>query len=66
MHLTVNSPRGQLALNKLAARKGMQGKVVRRPISANPRLNLYSKAFSGIFPFILLRSSNHHVVDKKN
>ena len=73
MHLTVNSPRSQLALSKLADRKGNSlaendagPTVIRRPISSNLRLNFYSKAFSGTFSFILLRSSNHHVVDKKN
>ena len=73
MHLTVNSPRDQFALSKLADRKGNTlaendagPTVVRRPISANLRLNFYSKALSGIFSFILLRSSNHRVVDKKN
>ena len=73
MHLTVNSPRGQLVLSKLAYRKGNSlaendagPTVVRKPISANLRWKFYSKAFSGIFSFILSRSSNHHVVDKKN
>ena len=49
------------------------GQVVQRAISANLRLTFnpgfffsYWKAFSGIIFSILLRSSNHHVVDTKN
>ena len=49
------------------------GPVVQRPITANPRLNFnpdffsfFSEAFSRIIFSILLRSSNHHIVDKKN
>ena len=50
-----------------------QGTIVPRPISANLRLNFNTgffsfnaKAFSRIIFSILLRSSNHHIVDKNN
>ena len=49
------------------------GPVVRRPIIANLRLTFnpgffffHSKAFSRIIFSVLLRSSNRHIVDKKN
>ena len=49
------------------------GPVGRRPFSADLRLNFnrgffsfYPKTFSRISFSILLRSSNHHIVDKKN
>ena len=49
------------------------GRVVRRPISANPGLNFNPRSFSFVqkyFPQIisslLFRASNHQVVGKKN
>ena len=51
----------------------VQGRVVQRPVSANPGLNFNpdlfffsSKAFSQKIFSILLRVTNHHIVDKKN
>ena len=51
----------------------LQGPVVRRRISADPRLNFNlglfffcSKAFSRIIFSILFRASNHQIVGKKN
>ena len=50
-----------------------QGRVVRRPVSANPGLNFNpglfffsSKAFSQTILSILFRVANHQIVDKKN
>ena len=53
---------------------GHQGPVVRRPVSANPGLNvlprflflLFTKGFSRIIFFLLVRVSKHHIVGKKN
>ena len=49
----------------------VQGLVIRRPISAKPRLNFnsgffffWSKAFSRIILSILLRTSNHQIITK--
>ena len=49
------------------------GPVVRRPISAYPRVKfnpgfffLCSKAFSQIIFSVIFRASNHQLVDKKN
>ena len=51
----------------------VQGQVVQRPVSANPGLNFnpdlfffLSKAFSQKIFSILLRVTNHQIVDKKN
>ena len=51
----------------------VQGRVVQRPVSANPGLNFNpdlfffsSKAFSQKIFSILLRVTNHQIVDKKN
>ena len=45
----------------------VQGQVVQRPVSANPDLFFFlSKAFSQKIFFILLRVTNHQIVDKKN
>ena len=51
----------------------VEGQVVRRPVSANPGLNFNpglfffsSKAFSQKIFSILLRVTNHQIVDKKN
>ena len=51
----------------------VQGQVVQRLVSANPRLNFNpdlfffsSKAFSQKIFSILLRVTNHQIVDKKN
>ena len=51
----------------------VQGRVVQRPVSANPGLNFNpdlfffsSKAFSQRIFSILLRVTNHQIVDKKN
>ena len=44
-----------------------QGQVVQRPVSANPDLFFFlSKAFSQKIFSILLRVTNHQIVDKKN
>ena len=50
-----------------------QGPVVRRLISANPRLNFnldffipLFKCFVGIVFLVLYRASNNHILDKKN
>ena len=49
------------------------GPVVRRLISANPRLNFnldffipLFKCFVGIVFLVLYRASNNHILDKKN
>ena len=49
------------------------GPVVRRPISANPRLNFdlgffitLLKCLFGIISCFLMRPSNSHILDKKN
>ena len=69
------SSRISFKLGKLSARfTHLQGPVVLRPlISANLRLNFnprffffYSKAFSRVTFSVLSRSSNRHIVDKKN
>ena len=51
----------------------VQGQVVQRPVSANPRLNFNpdlfffsSKAFSQKIFSTLRRVTNHQIVDKKN
>ena len=45
----------------------VQGQVVQRPVSANPDLFFFlSKAFSQKIFSILLRVTNHQIVDKKN
>ena len=45
----------------------VQGRVVQRPVSANPDLFFFlSKAFSQKIFSILLRVTNHQIVDKKN
>ena len=45
----------------------VQGRVVQRPVSANPDLFFFlSKAFSQKIFSILLRVTNHQIVDKEN
>ena len=45
----------------------VQGQVVQRPVSANPDLFFFlSKAFSQKIFSVLLRVTNHQIVDKKN
>ena len=45
----------------------VQVRVVQRPVSANPDLFFFlSKAFSQKIFSILLRVTNHQIVDKKN
>ena len=69
----LNSPKTSLALWARRTELTNMGPVVRRPISANPGLNLNlgffsfcSKAFSRIIFSILSRASSHQIVGKKN
>ena len=69
----LNSPKTSLALWARRTELTNMGAVVRRPISANPGLNLNlgffsfcSKAFSRIIFSILSKASSHQIVGKKN